>query len=1757
MSHVQPSYEELVRRCREAEAMLEAVRSGRNQAITGEEGTVLGRLAEAEQRAAHIKQILRAIRNVNQLIVRENDPQRLIGKACRLLTETMGYFNAWIALLDEAGKAVCSTASAGFDGGFKILRGGLEGGEFPPCMTRALNQDAPVVIENPPDGCAGCPLAGEYGGRAGLAHRLAFGDRIFGVLVVSVPAAYAHDDEEQSLFQEVANDLAFALHKIDSEARHLIEHRQAEGNLRSAYSKLQAIWSVASLSDASVKNIADHILASIVRMTESQYGFYGFVNDDESAMTIHAWSGEAMKNCSLVDKPQVFPVDKAGIWAEAIRRREPLILNDYAAVHEAKKGFPQGHVPLHNLLVVPFFTHGKITAVAAVANRPADYTTEDAEQLTSFLTSVQAISEGKRAEEALRDQNRLLEAIRVAQTLSLTHDDERKTFKHLLDTLVNLTGSEYGFLDEVCRDPHGEMYKLSLALSDISWDESSRRLYEGLVARQLEFRNLKNLAGIPATTGRLVIANDPGRDDRSGRLPPGHPPLRAFMGIPLFFGKELVGVAGVANRPGGYDENIAVFLEPFVNACAAIIHAKRANHHKQKLAEALQKSETKFRNLFEHSPVAIWVEDFSAGMAYLNELRAAGIHDFRSYLTEHPDELEYLAQRATLREANQESVVVFKVRSIEDLKIPLSSIFLEDSWAAFREIVIALAEGQSFFEIEMPVRNMADERVELHVRLSVAPGHEDTLSRLFVSFVNITERKQAEEALRRSERVLRSMIDAITESAFLMDPRGIILACNKTTADRLGLRPADLIGKNIYEFLPPEVAVRRRVHVETVIASGRPMRFKDEREGRSFHHSVYPVLDDEGQVSALAVIGMDMTEQKQAEEALLESSRKLQEAIRAGNVGLWDWDLATNRVRYSAEWKRQIGYEEHEIRDELEEWETRVHPEDMPSTLERIRQAIADTLENYCVEFRLRHKDGSYRWIMAQASIFCDKSGKPFRVVGSHIDITERKQVEEALRASEYKFRNILINTPQIGISLDPQARIVFANRHFLELTGWEAEEVIGRNWFDLFIPEEGREEVRDLFYTVMHERDTHGFSSHENDILTRTGERRNIAWSNVLTKDAQGEIIDVTCLGVDLTERKRAERALTDSVRQWQRTFDAVSDSVWLLDRESRIIRCNKAGGSLISREVGEILGRHCWELVHGTSEPIPECPAVRMRETLRRESVEMPLGDRWYEVTVDPILDDAGTLTGAVHVVSDITERKRAELALRESEERYRRIVNTAQEGIWLIDAERRTTFVNPHMAAMLGYRSEEMLGRPFEYFMFAEDLGDHAQRMRERYQGRPDRYERRFRGKDGREIWTIVSAVALMDDAGRFAGSFGMFTDITERKEAEAERMKLTEQLRQLQKLDMAGRLAAGFAHDFNNLLCVIQSQLQLVHLAGGLDECARESLGMIEQAANQALALTQALRTFGRGLPTQKQVVNLSTVVREAEPFLRHCLPARVQVEVVIKDEVCPILADTSQLHQVLLNLALNARDAMPDGGRLQVTVGKMDTAEFALADEEGSAVPGSVRLSVADTGVGMTPETLERVFEPFFSTKPHDQGTGLGLLIVQGIVKDHEGSIHIESRVNQGTTVHILLPVVSPVIANETASPPRVRGNGEGIFLAGGNAYLRGTIAAYLDSLNYRAILGGDEAEIVRTWLCHRSEVRLIILSAVLRSREAETGFKTIRAEDPSMPVIILCSREGGIQVADDERTIILKEPYRMTDLAGAVVKILTDQAQEG
>ncbi len=764
--------------------------------------------------------------------------------------------------------------------------------------------------------------------------------------------------------------------------------------------------------------------------------------------------------------------------------------------------------------------------------------------------------------------------------------------------------------------------------------------------------------------------------------------------------------------------------------------------------------------------------------------------------------------------------------------------------------------------------------------------------------------------------------------------------------------------------------------------------------------------------------------------------------------------------------------------------------------------------------------------------------------------IKQLEQTEKALIESEQKWRNILVNIPQIGIALDPQAKIVFANAHLLKLTGWKAHEIIDQDWFDLFIPENIREEVRKVFITVMSQQDTPGFSTYENQIVTKSGELRDVAWSNVLTKDAQGHILDVTCLGIDLTERNQFEANLHESERFLTTIFNSIQDGISVLDPELHVVRVNQAMKNWYAHML-PLEGKKCYEVYHGRSKACNKCPSIRALRTGKLEMNEVPYIGQEEETGVMelfafPMIDDSGIPQGVVEYVRNVTDRKRAETALRESEERFRAFVEKSPLGISLIADNGEYKYINPQFTNIFGYTIEDIpTGNAWFNTSFPDK--EYRQKVIRRWiddknqinigQARPRVFS--VTCKDGAQKKIHFRPVTMENH-----DQFVIYEDITEKS-------ILEQQLVQAQKFEAIGTLAGGIAHNFNNILMGIQGRSSLMSLELEPSHPNLEHIKSIEKCVQSATGLTKQLLGFARGGKYEVKPININDLVlNSATMFSR----TRKEINVHTKIHQSKLLvdADRGQIEQVFLNLYINAWQAMPGGGELY-----LETSAVALDDNDCKpfdAKPGRyAKVSVTDTGIGMNENTRHRIFDPFFTTKEKSRGTGLGLASAYGIIKNHGGIITVNSKMNHGTTFDIFLQIsekeIHPEIATDRAM---VKGSGT-ILLVDDEDMIINVSQALLEKLGYQVIAVKSGEEAVEVVLRMGSGIDLVILDMIMPGMDGGTTFDRIREIHPRMPVLL----SSGYAVDGQSSEILrrgcngfIQKPFNIAKLSQKIRKIV-------
>lgn len=486
-------------------------------------------------------------------------------------------------------------------------------------------------------------------------------------------------------------------------------------------------------------------------------------------------------------------------------------------------------------------------------------------------------------------------------------------------------------------------------------------------------------------------------------------------------------------------------------------------------------------------------------------------------------------------------------------------------------------------------------------------------------------------------------------------------------------------------------------------------------------------------------------------------------------------------------------------------------------------------------------------------------------------------------------------------------------------------------------------------------------------------------------------------------------------------------------------------------------------------------------------------------------------------------VTGRARALQAARQmtrqlaaSERRYRRIVETASEGIWMLDADGRTRFANPALQRLLGVDETALQAQPCSDFL---DSADHAALLASADRPAPEPCELRLRRSDGGTLWARVSARRLTEEDGAPAGLLAMVTDDSQRHADEDRRALLEDQLRQSQKMEAIGTLAGGIAHDFNNILAAILGNAALAEQDLGPQHPARPRLGQITQAATRARSLVQQIVTFSRQQPQALLVQPLGPLLEEAARLLRATLPARVTLDLRIPAGPLPVAVDATQFQQVLLNLCTNAWHALPGGaGRITIGLapGRPDGAK-SRGDQPASQPDSWVHLWVQDDGCGMDEATRQRIFEPFFTTKPVGQGTGLGLAVVHGIVASHGGTITVDSVPGAGSTFHLLLPrapASAPAPADASGGTPGRLGQGQLVLYVDDDAVMGLMVESLLQRQGWRVVVVDNPQQALARALDADDPPDLVVTDFNMPGESGLDLAQALRERRPGLPVII-------------------------------------------
>ena len=913
--------------------------------------------------------------------------------------------------------------------------------------------------------------------------------------------------------------------------------------------------------------------------------------------------------------------------------------------------------------------------------------------------------------------------------------------------------------------------------------------------------------------------------------------------------------------------------------------------------------------------------------------------------------------------------------------------------------------------------------------------------------------------------------------------------------------------------------------------------------------------DAAGQPQRVFGVNLDITDRKQAEEALRTSEKQHAAILQTAMDGFMLLDSQGRLLQVNDTYCRMSGYSEPELL--LKGISDLDAAESLDETKAHIRK-IMDLGEDR-FESRHRRKDGTVFDVEVSVQYKPDNGG--YQVVFLR-DISEQKRSSSALVESERRLSTLIENLPGVAYrcKVDGDWTMLFISEGVLKLAGYRPEDLLENRklaYADL-IHSEDREYVLRAIEKAVTE------SLHfvlEYRIITSTGEEKWVWERGRGILDASGKIGILEGFVTDISERKKAEMELVASQKLIKAIINAIPARVFWKDRNLNFLGCNlsfahDAGFDDPKLIIGKSDYQMGWhdqaDLYRNDDRQVIESGIGKF---LIEEPQTTPSGDVITLLTSKmPLRNATGEIIGVLGTYLDITERKRVEEEIRESEERNRSLIDASADAI-LVRSMGMITHANPAALKLFRAKTEQdLIGKRYLDLVHPDDRAESAERVRRNIEESwiaPPR-EHRMLALDGQVVEVESTGVPV-----RFRGgtqTFGIFRDITERKKAYQEKEKLEDQLRQAQKMESLGTLAGGIAHDFNNILGVIIGSSEILAMTDAVEQDAKATLNNILSASQRAKDLVRQILAFSRHAKQEKILLNLKPLVRETFDFLRASIPASIQLKNRFDPDTGAIMADPTQMQQVLMNLCTNAAHAMEaDGGVLKVELSKI-----ALGPEDvqfdPDLEPGKyVRMTVSDTGHGIAPEIIDKVFDPYFTTKKKGKGTGLGLSVVHGIVKAHGGAIKVYSEVGKGTTFQVFLPGAQGQEISEVRAAPALPGGKERILLVDDEKALADIEKQMLSWLGYEVEVRTSAVEALEAFRANPHRFDLVITDF---SMPQMTGTKLARQMAqirPGVPVILCTGFSEQLdehQMAPSGIKSILLKPLVATELAAEVRKAL-------
>lgn len=1019
---------------------------------------------------------------------------------------------------------------------------------------------------------------------------------------------------------------------------------------------------------------------------------------------------------------------------------------------------------------------------------------------------------------------------------------------------------------------------------------------------------------------------------------------------------------------------------------------------------------------------------------------------------------------------------------------------------------------------------------------------------------NITDRKTAEQALKKSEEYYREITMNASDVLFIVDAKGDITYVSPSVERVAGWRPDELIGKNsLYLIVPDDQSKASEDFVNALmtrdVSIPNSFRIRHKNGTELVMEGVGKNLLHHPTIAGFVMNVRDVTDRKRTEEELRDSETKLQGIFSQIDTGIMIIDQATQTIIDANPRALEMsGFPGEKVIGQI--CHSLVCPaEKGKCPVKDMGQAVDQS------ERKLLHADGSQRDIL--------KTVHPITIKGracyleSFIDISDRKQAEATLKENERIFRLLTEKMTDIVWITDMNLKTVYVTPSIKTILGFTQEERMRQTVDQQLTPESLSYGLDAMMGEFAIEEKGYGDPNRSASLVLeyyhKDGSTR---WMETIIsglRNDQGVLMGLHGVSRDITQRKLAEEKLRESQELYTKLVDALPDVIVRTDLEGKILFVNDYAFQINGYRRNEIEGQNILQYIAPEDQEAAFQNLAHMMEgkvvpheynLLTKDGRRIP-----FEMNGNILRHADGTPFGVVVVGRNISERKRSESIIKKNEERYRTIFESTATANIIMAEDTTILMANNHFASLCGYTKQEMEGKmSWTVFIHKDDLEKMKTYNRMRRidpQSVPSAYEFRFINRKG-EMKELFLSVALIPETNE---SIASLVDLTDRKQLET-------QLIQSQKMESVGRLAGGVAHDFNNMLSVIIGNTEMAMKHIQRTNPLYRTLQDVLNAGMRSSDLTRQLLAFARKQTVSPKVLDLNDTVAGMLKMLQRLIGEDIDLGWHPGRKLWKVKIDPSQVDQLLANLMVNARDAIKKTGRINIETSNVTCDEVYCADR-AECVPGDyVVLAVSDNGCGMDKETQANIFEPFFTTKKEGQGTGLGLATVYGIIKQNSGFINVYSEPGQGSTFKIYLPRHMEETAAETDDDqpePELQGGTETVMLVEDSETVLKLCKAMLETLGYKVLAANGKDQALRLAGDYSGKIDLLLTDVVMPEMNGKELSERILAMKPGLKCLYMSGYTADViarQGILEEGIHFISKPFSLKDLAAKVRDVL-------